>query len=286
MNKQINKNKKIFQTYELIPNKNHENSFFIKENKIKKRDTNTKLFATLIFKLATFSLLLSILLIMITKLFNENSFTIPKKINIKNSSTEKQLTIVSALYDIGEKKRDFNLYYKWSENLFTLNTPIVFFVDPKIANKVKSLRPKEYDNITIFIEINVTDFYSYKNYYNDIVDFKKRNPSCYMARFKPELYLIWSEKINFVKIAIKKNYFNSKYFAWVDAGYFRNKKKSEMPKYKNWPHLTKEYEGPRIKITNVIRGYKNKIYNLLINYNASLLIEEKFRVAGGFFWKI
>ena len=31
------------------------------------------------------------------------------------------------------------------EKLFTINSSVIFFVDPKIANKVKSLRPKEYE---------------------------------------------------------------------------------------------------------------------------------------------
>jgi len=43
-----------------------------------------------------------------------------------------------------------------------------------------------------------------------------------------DLYIIWSEKVNFLNESIEKNYFNSKYFFWVDAGLFRDENKKQM----------------------------------------------------------
>ena len=37
-----------------------------------------------------------------------------------------------------------------------------------------------------------------------------------------ELYTVWSEKTNFLKIAADKDYFNSSYFLWLDIGAVRH----------------------------------------------------------------
>ena len=38
-----------------------------------------------------------------------------------------------------------------------------------------------------------------------------------------ELYTVWSEKSNFLKIAVDNDYFNSSYFLWLDIGAVRHK---------------------------------------------------------------
>ena len=37
-----------------------------------------------------------------------------------------------------------------------------------------------------------------------------------------ELYTVWSEKTNFIKIAADQDYFNSSYFLWLDIGAVRH----------------------------------------------------------------
>lgn len=37
-----------------------------------------------------------------------------------------------------------------------------------------------------------------------------------------ELYTVWSEKTNFLKIAAHNDYFNSSYFLWLDIGAVRH----------------------------------------------------------------
>ena len=46
-----------------------------------------------------------------------------------------------------------------------------------------------------------------------------------------ELYTVWSEKTNFLKIAADKNHFNSSYFLWLDIGAVRHSVAS-LKKYK------------------------------------------------------
>ena len=37
-----------------------------------------------------------------------------------------------------------------------------------------------------------------------------------------DLYTVWSEKTNFLKIAAEENQFNSEYFLWLDIGAVRH----------------------------------------------------------------
>ena len=54
------------------------------------------------------------------------------------------------------------------------------------------------------------------------------------------LYVLWAEKCYFLKRAINRNYFNSKCFYWIDAGFFRSFKKTY--KYlNNWPSKKKMF---------------------------------------------
>ena len=38
-----------------------------------------------------------------------------------------------------------------------------------------------------------------------------------------DLYVVWNEKINFLKTAAENNFFNSSYFLWLDIGAVRHK---------------------------------------------------------------
>jgi len=71
--------------------------------------------------------------------------------------------------------------------------------------------------------------------------------------------MLWSEKINFVKITKEINYFNTEYFGWCDIGYFRNRP-DDLSKeaLTNWPNNNK---------INSIE--KNLIHYALINNNHS-----------------
>ena len=43
-----------------------------------------------------------------------------------------------------------------------------------------------------------------------------------------ELYTVWSEKTNFMKIAADENFFQSSYFLWLDIGAVRHPVRSGL----------------------------------------------------------
>jgi hypothetical protein len=168
------------------------------------------------------------------------------------------ITLVSGYFKI-KSKHNFSLYSDWISNFLKINHSLVFFVDDSNYQEIISKRPKAYRNKTIWIKTNISDFYSYKNYYNEFsqthnIDLEKKIHSV-------PLYLIWAEKIHFLKLAVLKNFFKSKCFYWVDAGCFRNKE--TINNYiNNWPSEEKCFEDGRVlfnDVQNYSQNFKDKI---------------------------
>jgi len=190
------------------------------------------------------------------------------------------LTIVSAYYKIKSKRRP-RQYKDWLKNFIILNKSIVFFTNKKLIPKIKKMRPKELYNKTVFLSIEMEEFYSYKNYYSEfkeafLIDTEKRYHSV-------PLYLVWAEKCNFLKKVVLNNYFNSTCFYWIDAGYFR--KKSEIQKYSNnWPSTNKCYEDQRILMGQVF-FFSNEEKEKILNFDiqAHMRLQKNHNVIGGIF---
>ena len=195
-----------------------------------------------------------------------------------DNTLKDDITLVTALFKI-KSKFPFKNYLKWVENLLLLNRSIIFFIDKDISNIVKKRRPNIYKKKTIWIETSINEFYSYKNFILDFIEsYKIDIENCYHSI---NLYLVWAEKCNFLKEAIYHNYFHSKCFYWIDAGYFRNKE----DKYINgWPSTKKCDEDPRVLI-NGIRKVSNIEIEGLKKFNISLYEEfiKKDNISGGFF---
>ena len=211
----------------------------------------------------------AIILLVLLFFFPSLNIKIKKKHeNIKKSSFKPSikykpddLTIVTAYYKI-KSKHSFPEYLRRLKNFVKLNHSIVFFASKTFINIIKKMRPSNLQNKTIFIEMEMEDFYSYKNFR------KEFNESFYVdienSYHTVPLYLIWAEKCSFLKKAIINNYFNSKCFYWVDAGYFV--KSDEMDKYINWPSTKKCYENSRVLI-NSIRNVRDSERKDLLSFN-------------------
>ena len=160
------------------------------------------------------------------------------------------ITLVSSYFKAKAKFSHIN-YLNWINNFLAINHSMIFFIDNSNYQEIISKRPKEYRKKTIWIKTDITNFYSYKNYYKEFnktyeIDIEKNIHSV-------QLYLIWAEKINFLKIATSKNYFHSKCIYWVDAGCFRDN--SKIGKYiNNWPSTEKCYEDGRIIMNEMMQN--------------------------------
>lgn len=196
------------------------------------------------------------------------------------SLQQDDLTIVSAYYKIKSKRKP-RQYKDWLNNFLVINQSIVFFTNKKNIQLIKTIRPKQFYNKTVFIEKEIEEFYSYNNFKNEFeesfkFDFEKRYHTV-------SLYLIWAEKCYFLKKAILNNYFNSSCFYWIDAGYFR--KSNEIHKYlNNWPSTKKCYEDPRI-LMGLVNDFDDLEKRKIINFDiqAHQRLQKFHNVIGGIF---
>ena len=166
--------------------------------------------------------------------FNQN--------NGRNFSQD-DVTLVTAYYRFRSKHRIF-YYNEWMRNFLRINKSIIFFLEKSSFKKILYKRPKEYLNKTIWVFASIDEFYTYKNFYEEYI--KSYEIDVEHFRHNVRLYMIWSEKSNFLRTVAKKNYFNSKCFYWVDVGNFRNT--SHINKYLNWPSTNKCFEDGRVII--------------------------------------
>lgn len=112
------------------------------------------------------------------------------------------LTIVTAYYKI-KSKHSYPEYLRRLKNFVKLNHSIVFFASKTFINIIKKMRPSNLQYKTIFIEMEMEDFYSYKNFKKEFnesfyVDIENRYHTV-------PLYLVWAEKCSFLKKAIINN---------------------------------------------------------------------------------
>ena len=204
----------------------------------------------------------------------------PKNFQKKNNKYKQDdITIVTAYYII-KSKHSFSEYLKRLKNFVKLNHSIVFFSSKTFINVIKNMRPKNLHYKTIFIELEMEDFYSYKKFG------KEFNETFYIDRENSyhtvPLYIIWAEKCSFLKKAILSNYFNSKCFYWVDAGYFLYS--NMMDKYINWPSAKKCYENPKVLINSIRNVSESERKNLLkFDLKAHKQFQRKKNVGGGVF---
>ena len=243
---------------------------FIRKKKSKKKSNKSKL-KSHIFLFIIFVILFIVGISLISyKLYNLYKYK------------QDDLTIVTAYYKIKSKFKA-EVYYNWINNFVLLNKSIVFFSNKEFMPTLKQLRPKELHYKSVFIELEMEDFYSNITFYNDFKETFHRDPENKYHRVP--LYLIWAEKASFVKKVILRNYFRSKCFYWVDAGYFRVNK-NDMQKFviNNWPSTKQCFRDNRV-LFGQVRSFSENEKKSIVNFDryAHKRLKRKLNVIGGIF---
>lgn len=162
---------------------------------------------------------------------------------------ETRVTLVSGLFYIGRDRwkhsgfpPNYDRYKDWINNILSLNTNLILFVDEYYHDHVLELSKKyASDNKKLLlIKTSISELETYQKYYNKIscvmkspsfVDFIKTNKVAEMCY--PLYNVIMFNKISLIEKAKQNDPFNSTHYYWTDAGAFRD----ELLKYKNieWP---------------------------------------------------
>jgi FkbM family methyltransferase len=172
----------------------------------------------------------------------------------------KRPVIVMALYDIGRDNWNsftlsYNTYLEWMKNTLSLKAKFVIYTEEKFIDKIKKYR-KEFDpdfEDTILINLPLEELDCFKKYYDRLSDlmfsdnFKKKVRIEVPEMTQPLYNVIMFNKLNFLKDAKDKKYFDNDFLIWADAGGLRE----AISNYKNevWPCLDKVNQLDNSKVT-------------------------------------
>ena len=182
-------------------------------------------------------------------------------------------TIVTAYFEISSK-HTHKEYEGWMQNIMSLQDPMVIFITPSHVSMVERLRSHAL-NRTRVIPMDLNDTRMSKTYSTDFwtqqhsIDPERGIHKDY------RLYQIWSNKVDFLKLAVDENPFNSSFFAWVDMGYFRtNQYNGRTMLQCGFPSSSNSVKMLEIGEDGVgggfIGGYASGIYQWHAKYYATL----------------
>ena len=168
------------------------------------------------------------------------------------------MTVVTAYYS-GKSKYTTTKYDTWIQNFLMLRTNVYLFTDQLTldASLASLIAKSGKKNICIHL-LNKSDFGVNKLGINwtaqHVIDSEK-------AYHNTDLYMLWGEKLNFVKAASEHNPYESSWFGWVDMGSFRGEFK---PFFRTFP-TTNLFEKDKIHVNLV-----GVLGNFTIDTNSSL----------------
>ncbi len=131
--------------------------------------------------------------------------------------------------------------------LSNISVPLIIFTEKKCLNDIISMR-KNFMHITIII---VKDFTLLNEYSRYEMWKQERSKDPEKKIHTPALYIIWNEKLHFIKEAHTLNPFQSECFIWMDIGAFRNEHKNQdltLSEIRQWPSLQRIHTLPKNKM--------------------------------------
>jgi len=159
------------------------------------------------------------------------------------SSSQEKATIVTAYFEIPRSKHTHELYDGWIKNMLSIDNPMVIFCCSKSYEKIKKIRENHLSQ-TIIIPTSFEEFYTFR-YFSVFEEQQKMDMETSIGH-NTYLYMIWNEKIHFLKRALEMDPFQTDYFLWVDMGCFRE---SLKPAYQKWPCPKKIAQLEKNKVT-------------------------------------
>ncbi len=121
-----------------------------------------------------------------------------------------------------------------------MKLPLVIFTDKEHAPYFLRLRKKYQENTVVIIK----EFHQLHEYAHYALYQEHHAKNKEKDIHDPELYIIWNEKLHFVKEAYELNVFRSQWFMWMDIGAFRGRKRRydydlKPREIRQWPDVEK-----------------------------------------------
>lgn len=202
--------------------------------------------------------------------------------NSDHSSQISEVTLVTAFFDIGSfQKGKYQVYTpskytEWMRAFKYIENPLYVYVDnEENADIFKDIRGERHRNRTKIIVLDRRKMWSFNLKENISHIFSNpKYPKFYPNTVLADYSCAMHAKYEVVKKSIETNAFNTKYFAWIDVGYFRDSLEKKNLDY------FQIVQPPNFLPHKV--AY-NEVFNPSILTLRQIIYENKLWVGGGFF---
>lgn len=154
--------------------------------------------------------------------------------NSKNMSIE--ATVVTAFFDLGTFRKGppgqyftRDVYYNWAKIFRYLANPLVVYTDSEDFKKHIIFVRNESLKFTKIFVIERSSSWAFKNMPRIEKIFNSKDyPKHYPNTVVPAYACAQHAKFDVVERAATRNVFNTKYYMWLDIGYFRNRQTQKL----------------------------------------------------------
>ncbi|XP_069103417.1 uncharacterized protein [Argopecten irradians] len=169
--------------------------------------------------------------------------------------TNRSITVITAFFDIGNysrgggKSRGPDKYKQWMRVFSWIQNPVIFYTDSEefekifldfrrnVTSNTKVIRISRDELWSFQIKPRVTEIYADPKY-----------PKIVPYTTLPDYACITHSKFPLIADAAKRNIYSSKYFTWVDIGYFREIENNTI---KFWMEVPAEFDKTKIGATRI-----------------------------------
>jgi hypothetical protein len=137
---------------------------------------------------------------------------------------DSKCTVLTMFFNLKELKdttsatRPLDFYLEKGRPTLEINNPMIIFCDKKTRPLIEALRSELSSAPTEYIERDINDYDYYKLNWSVIRENRTGAKHYVDSRNTSSYFLMGMFKVNALKIALDKNYFNSTHFVWVDLG--------------------------------------------------------------------
>ena len=208
---------------------------------------------------------------------DDSQFSLPYSMDL----LKENLTVVSAYFNIGKfpkgsknNIRDPDEYYKWMKIFSCLKSYLIMFVETsKDVAYIKKLRQDIDPSLTHIVKVNRSDLWAFHLRSKIAAIYSNPEyPKQYPNTVNPDYTCVTHAKFDIMYLAVRTNVFHTRYFSWLDAGYFRRANTNKAFLLTLPPH----FNHSCVAFTNF---RKFKPTNTAVN----IMHGHSFWIAGGFF---
>ena len=217
-------------------------------------------------------------------IFFEQDFDPIYQVSNPNPILKPDVTLVTSFFDIGmfQKGTDqtytADKYVGWMSTFRFIDNPLYMYVDKdKYADIFRRVRQNGLRNRTKIIILDRRKMWSFNLKSNISRIFSNPSyPKFYPNTVNPEYSCAMHAKYEVIKRSAKENFFNTKYFAWIDVGFFREMANMSETNHDSFTiHTPSKFNDTKVAYNEVFSPWRLSLRQIMRG--------NKVWVGGGFF---